>query len=329
MKSRFKHWLMGPVLGLVAWLANAGVLPGPVVSTQWLAQNRDQVQVVAVMSNPKLFTQKPELQKDASTGKVVLEEVGGHLAGARLIDMKTMRTDRQINGLTVKYMLPEQSVFEKAIQAAGIDAGKPIVLVPLGVDPADVDDALRVYWQLKVYGEDQMAVLDGGLAAWLLEGREISTAAAEARTGNWKAVADRGARYGASSEDVSKASTDGSATLVDARDLRSFHGLTKRDYVGAYGHVQGARNYSPELMTRPAGGAVKFMSANTYRALMQAQGVRTDAPAISYCNSGHLASGPWFVLSEILGNTQARLYDGSMHQWTLEKRPVAGAVPLD
>ena len=95
-----------------------------------------------------------------------------------------------------------------------------------------------------------------------------------------------------------------------------------------YGHLEGAKLYPTELMFKSAGGALKFLPAATYAGLMQAQGVDPKQAAITYCNSGHLSSGPWFVLSELLGNRSAKLYDGSLHQWTLEKRPMAGAVPL-
>ena len=54
----------------------------------------------------------------------------------------------------------------------------------------------------------------------------------------------------------------------------------------------------------------------------KASGVDPQASTITYCNTGHLASSAWFVLSEVLGNKQTRLYDGSMHEWTLEKRAV-------
>lgn len=313
--------LLGPVL------AQGLRLPGPLVDTAWLAANLAQVQVVDVRSHVKSFTTAPEFETDAKTGRKTLSEVGGHIPGARLIDMKAMRTDRQIGGLTVKYMLPEAAVFQKAVQAAGVDAGQPIVLVPVGSEAADVDDALRVYWQLKVYGEDRVAVLDGGMAQWLIDGRAHSTEPAAARSGNWQVGADRSARYLAGSDDVARAQAERSATLVDGRDIRQYLGLTKRDYVHAYGRLDGARLYPTELLLQNVGGAQRFLPAATYRGLLAAQGVDPAAPAISYCNSGHLASGPWFVLSELLGNPDARLYDGSLHQWTLEKRPLASAVP--
>jgi len=50
---------------------------------------------------------------------------------------------------------------------------------------------------------------------------------------------------------------------------------------------------------------------------------------VVYCNSGAQSSLPWFILSEVLGNKSAKQFDGSLHQWTLEKRPLVGAVPLN
>lgn len=299
------------------------------VDGAWLAAHLNEVQVFEVRGNAKSFTAAPEFETDAKTGKKVLAEVGGHIPGARLMESKALRVDKKVGELTVKYMLPEQAAFEKIMQAAGVDADKPIVLVPLGVDMADLDDALRAYWQLKVYGEDQLAVLDGGMAGWLLEGRAHSSEAAPAKTGSWRAKADRSAQYLADSEAVAAAVAAKSATLVDGRDLRSFHGLSKRDYVYAAGHIPGAKVLPPELLSKPvAGGAVRLQSLATYRGLVAASGIDADKPAIAYCNSGHLAAGPWFVMSELMGMRNARLYDGSMHQWTLEKRAVEGAVPL-
>ncbi len=328
MNHRIKTMVVAGWLGCGLTLVMAGTLPGPVVNTEWLAANLDKVQVVSVLGNAKLFTTAPEFEKDAKTGKDVLSEAGGHIAGARLIEMKPMRVERQVGDLKVKYLIPEKASFEKLIQSAGVDAGKPIVFVPVGAEAADVDDALRVYWQFKVYGEAEMAVLDGGMSAWLKDGRAVSTEAAPAKTGTWVAKADLSAQYFASSDDVAQASQKGSAALIDARDAGNFHGLSKRDYVYAPGHIQGAKLYSSDLLFKNSGGTVKFMAPATYTALLSAQGIDPKMPTVSYCNSGHLASGPWFMSSEILGNRSAKLYDGSMHQWTLEKRDVVGAVPL-
>ena len=306
--------------------AQALDVPAAVVNMDWLGKNLSEVQVVEVRTDMGSLKRQPELAVDKKSGKKVVVDVGGRIEQARVIDMKAMRTTRKMGELSVQYMLPERADFEKAIQAAGIDAGKPIVLVPMGQAIEDIDDALRVYWQFKVYGEANVAVLDGGQAAWLLDGRDTTQTPVVARVGNWKAGGEHMQSF-ADSGDVANASQTG-GQLVDARPAAQFYGLVKRDYVYSFGHVANARLVSPDMLTRNSQGVAYFYPAKTYASLFAAAGVDPAKPAITYCNSGHLASGPWFILSEIVGNKQTRLYDGSMHQWTLEKRPTV-AVTLN
>ena len=327
MIQNIQRWATGLSASLCVLASQAGVLPGPLVDTHWLAAHADEVQVVEVRGNAKSFTAQPEVSTDAK-GKKTIDEIGGHIPGAVVIDAKKMRVERQIGDQKVKYMIPAAADFEKFVRTAGVNASKPLVLVPVGLDVADMNDALRMYWQFKVYGQDEMAVLNGGYSSWLLEGRPVETKAAAA-TGDWTVKADRTAQYMASSDDVAKAIKKHSATLVDSRDAPLFHGVVKRDYVFGYGHLAGAKLYSADLMFKSAGGSLKFMPAATYGALMKAQGINPAAAAITYCNSGHLSSGPWFVMSEMLGDKSVKLYDGSLHEWTLEKRELTGAVPLN
>lgn len=322
MKTLFKSLA---AFGLAAALlpARAVDLPGAVVDTAWLASHQTEVQVVEVRSDAASFTRQPVFETNAKTGKKTLGEVGGHLASARLVDFKDVRAEREIGGQKVKYLLPAKVDFQTRMQAAGVTADKPLVLVPVGQDIADIDEALRLYWTFKVYGEDRIAVLDGGIAAWLAEGREVSSAPVAARAGDWRARAER-TELLAGSDDVAGASGGKGGQLVDARALPQYFGLSKRDYVGGYGHVAGAKVLAPELLTRAASGALYFHPARTYEALLHASQIDPAAPTIAYCNSGHLAAGPWFILSEIVGNKAARLYDGSLYLWTLEKRPLVG-----
>lgn len=313
--------------GLAAASALAQALPGPVVNTAWLAANLDKVQVLDLRGSAKSFTTDPEF--DEVKGKKVVDEVGGHIAGSRLMEFKTIRVEREINGNKVKYMVPERAVFEKMVQDAGIDGDKPIVIVPVGLSLSDVNDGMRLYWQFKLYGEDKVAMLDGGMAAWLQEGRPYVKDALVAKVGNWKSAADRAAQLFADSTDVAAIVEKKSAQLIDGRELPQFHGLMKRDYVYAYGHIDTAKPLSPDTTYKKDGSAIKLLSANTYRGVLQAQGIDPAAPSVVYCNSGAQSSLPWFILSEVLGNQSAKQFDGSLHQWTLEKRPLVGAVSLN
>ncbi|MDM7456130.1 MAG: rhodanese-like domain-containing protein [Tepidimonas sp.] len=312
------------VLAAGAWAQ--GVLPAPVVSTQWLADNLDKVQVIEIRNDGKSFTREPEFET-TKDGKKVLDEFGGHIPGSRLFLAKDLRTEREIGGNKVKYLLPDRATFEKTVQTVGVLADKPIVLVPEGQKISDFNDAARLHILLKAYADTPVAMLDGGMVAWLLEGRPWSKDAPAPLTSTWKATAERFANFVADSPDVASAMEKNDVQLVDTRSSSMYLGIFKRDYVYAYGHIPGARSVPLETLFVNRSGTIRLLKPETYRAVFQSLGVDPAKPLITYCNSGNDSSLPWFIAHEILGNAQARNYDGSLHQWTLEKRAMNAPVP--
>jgi thiosulfate/3-mercaptopyruvate sulfurtransferase len=319
---KFRSFLLAITLSSIMLLAGtawAVDLPGSIVDTQWLAKNLKEVQVIDVRSNKSTFITQPVIELQEKEKREVLTQIGGHIEGAVLLPYKSIRGERQIDGQKVKYLLPEKADFEKLMQEAGLQADKPIIIVSTGMTAKRVTEGLRLYWQLKYFGEDQVAVLDGGLAAWLNDGHEVVTTAAAPKIGDWKATSTR-TELLATPNDVASAGTD--VQLVDARSTEQYYGIDKRNYVSAFGHIKGAKMLPSEVMYRKDRDAVKFYSPDAYRSILQVSEIETDQPTIFYCNSGHLATGPWFVEYELIGNKKARLFDGSMHQWTLQNRPV-------
>lgn len=315
------RWMAGSILLAMASWAYALQVPGPVVDGAWLTKNSAEVTVLDVRPNQKSFTAAPQFETDAKSGKKFLVELGGHIADAVPVDNKKVRVDRVVNGLKLSGMIPERADFEKLVRSWGVQAGHPVVVVSAGMEPIDFNEAARLYWQFKVYGEDNIAVLNGGTAGWIAEGREISSAPVKVGEGNWVSRADRTSELVATSDDVARAIST-KTQLVDARDNATFLGLTKPGSVSAYGHLQGAKNVPTTLMSTPGGEAARLLAAQTYVDVFKMSGADAGAATITYCNTGHQASGTWFVMSEILGNKQTKLYDGSMHQWTMEKRAV-------
>lgn len=298
-----------------------GGLPGPVVNAQWLASHLDQVTVLDVRSDVDAFTGMPEFEVNEKTGAKTLVTVAGHIPNALLVDFDRTRSPRTVGGRKVEKMLPEKAAFEALMQEAGLSAGKPIVITANGQTVDEIDMAARLYWSLKVYGEDRIAILDGGDAGWLGAGLTLVSDKPATARGDWKATAERRELL-AEASDVEKAAA-AKVQLVDARPLPQYAGLTfKKPLVTAGGHVSGARNLPTDVHTRAAGGAQIFLSPAEYRGIMALQGIDPAAPSISYCNTGHLASGAWFVMSEVLGNRSVKLYDGSMHDWTGSGHPV-------
>jgi len=321
------QWFLAFALISLVSLAQAINLPGPVVSADWLANNMSEVQVIEVRTDIASYLRNPEFDTDKKTGQKFLVEVGGHIVSSTLLDFKKVRVDRLVGGKKIKFLIPEKPDFEKLVQSLGINSDKPIVLVPIGQDMSDIDEALRTYWSFKVYGEDQVAVLDGGIAGWLSEGREFTTATTPKATGNWLAKAERKELI-ASSDEVAAASRSGKPQLLDARQPAQYLGLAKRPDVMTFGHIAGSKELAPELLARSSNGALYFWQKKTYDALLAANGLNSKGQTIAYCNTGHLAAGGWFVMSELVGNKSTKLYDGSLYLWTLEGRPLVG-VPLN
>ncbi len=309
-------WTLAASLQPVA----AAGLPGPLVTPEWVSAHLGEVTVLDIREDPESFTAEPVFEADAKTGAKVLSEVGGHVPGARLVDYADARVEREIGGHRIKGMLPDRVAFEALMRAAGIGAGRPVVIASPGATLEDLDTAARLYWSLKFYGEDDVAILDGGTAGWLQAGLAFETAAPAAVAGDWTASAERRELL-ADSEDVARALAQGTQ-VIDARPLPFYLGLQKKPNVAAPGRIAGALNFPPDVRAVPADGGFRFLTPDQYRKVFARFGIDTSEPAVTYCNTGHLASGAWFVLSELLGNREVRLYDGSMTQWTAEGRPV-------
>lgn len=325
MKASLALKLGGPLLAvlLAAPAFAETALPGPVVNAAWLKAHLSEVVVLDVRDDLKTLAAEPEFETDAKTGQKKLSGVGGRIEGSLPVDFNKIRVDREVGGKKITKMLPGKAEFQELMQAAGLNKGMPIVIASTGDDAGQVEEATRLYWSLKVYGADHMAVLDGGVAAWLAAGNPVTTAAATATRGNWEA-GDARADLIAEAADV-EAAAKKKVQLIDARPLPQYLGLSfKKPVVLAGGHVAGAKNFPTDVRFKAAGPAQVFLSADEYRYVMKAQDVDAGAPSIAYCNTGHMASGLWFIQSEILGNSKARVYDGSMHEWTTLGKPVVG-----
>lgn len=300
-------------------IAHAVNLPGPLVETDWLAKNKDNVVILDIRKDVKSFTKKPVFKKNKKTGKSKLKKVGGHIPGSTLVNYKKLRTKIKVNGQTVQKMRVGKEAFEKLLQASGVNKDSKIVIVSKGENNGHLTIATRFYWQMKYYGHDNMAILNGGMAQWIIDKRKVRTKASKAKKGNWVSTAER-KEILATSKDVA-AAVKSKTQLVDTRAISLYLGTwRKKSYVYANGHIPGAKPYPNELLSTKM--PAKFLKVSDSKSLFEQMGISTDKKSVTYCNSGHLATGSWFVLSELMGNKNVKMYDGSMHQWTLEKNDV-------
>lgn len=308
------------IMGLIFIpLVQAGTLPGALVETDWLANNMDKVVILDVRKDVKSFTKKPVFKKDKKSGKSKLKKVAGHIPGSTLVSYKKLRGKKKIDGRTVKKMLVSKAAFEKLLQKSGVNKDSAVVIVYKGQSNSDLTIATRFYWQMKYYGHDNMAILNGGMAQWIIDKRKVSSKSGKTKKGNWVATTERNEIL-ANSKDV-EAAVSSKGQLVDTRPISLYLGTwRKKSYVYANGHIPGAKPYPNELLSSKM--PAKFLKVSDSKLLFNQMGIETDKESITYCNSGHLATGSWFILSELMGNKNVKMYDGSMHQWTLEKHDV-------
>lgn len=308
---------------LVASGANALELPGPVVTPAWVNEHRAQLVVLDVRSDVDAFTVAPEYETDAKTGAKKLVAAGGHLEGARLVDFNLTRVSVMVGDKKIDKMLPSGEAVQSLMRGLGVGQDDVLVITSVGEASDEVDMAARLYWTLKIYGEKDMALLDGGNVGWLAAGLPVSTAPmATVAAGDWTA-SELDKTWLAEIDDLKPAGA--APMLIDARPSPQYHGLYfKKPAVAAGGHVAGALSFPIDMQTRQVGLAQTFMTPAQYAKVLSALDIKPQPGAISYCNTGHMAAGAWFVLSEIMQLDGVRLYDGSMHEWTTLGRPVVG-----
>jgi thiosulfate/3-mercaptopyruvate sulfurtransferase len=301
--------------------AAATRVPGPLVDTAWLAtqlQNPDVV-IIAVRDDPANFDrQHTEKEKADPKAPIV-----GHIPGARLLDWKLVRETREIDGVKLDKMVPLAKNFEAVMRKLGVRNDQAIIIAVNGKDSSAVTMGTRVYWTLKYFGHTNMALLDGGLKKWQAEARPVAYDNPAIVASQFVAGAVRNELL-AQLGDVQKATATGASQLIDGRTADYYIGQNMTSDVKGKGHIPGSRMMAHKDLIDEKTGT--FLPRSELLALAGDAGIKTDGEAITYCNTGHLGSGPWFVLSEVLGNSKAKLYDGSMHEWTKDSsRPLSRA----
>jgi thiosulfate/3-mercaptopyruvate sulfurtransferase len=278
----------------------------PLVSTSWVKQHLKDADLVVLDI------------RSAIDGGGVEAYVAGHIPGAVHSDYDKGGWRVTRNG--VPFMLPTLAELEKLIGETGIDEDSHVVVVPAGVSATDFGSAARVYWTLKVAGLTRVSILDGGFAAWRNEGNAVEKGPSKPSPKIFTASLNKSLFVDA--REVEAIERDGGATLVDARPASFFAGKEKAPAAQAYGHIPGAVSLD----------SATFYDASTNRLKPKAELATLAAsavpvgPAVAYCNTGHWAATDWFVLSELLGRKDTKLYYGSMVDWTADaSRPLVSA----
>ncbi len=272
----------------------------PLVSADWLA---------AHLGDPGIFVL--DIRSVDGGGKAAYEQA--HVPGA-------IHTDYVADGWRTTIgmasgMLPEPAFLARLLGGLGITVAHHVIVVSAGNSAGDLSAAARVVWTLKIVGHDAVSLLDGGMLAW--QGRPTE-AGYRARTPAPDYPVKLRPALRAELAEVVRAIADHSEVMLDSRSASYFEGREKSPQAKRGGRLPAAVQVEH----------TRCFDAANKRLLPVAELEKLFAglpplPVVNYCNTGQQAATTWFVLSEVLGRPNIKLYDGSMSQWTEDdSRPV-------
>ncbi|MEX1158179.1 MAG: sulfurtransferase [Thermomicrobiales bacterium] len=273
------------------------VNPDVLVSTDWVAQHKDDPNVVVVESDED----------------VLLYELG-HVPGAVKIDWHEDLQDATDRDFV------DADGFNALMSRFGI--GRDTTVVFYG----DKNNwwAAYAYWFFRYMGHDQVKIMDGGRRKWEEEGREMTREVPQRAATQYTGAKARPELRAFRDEVVKHIGYKGrqkvgdSGPLVDVRSPGEYSGelLHMPDYPqeGAMrgGHIPGAANI-PWAQAVAEDGT--FKPASALKELYEGKGITADKDVVVYCRIGERSSHTWFVLHELLGYPNVRNYDGSWTEW--------------
>ena len=267
--------------------------PRTLVSTDWLAAHMKDPDLRILDGSWYL----PQLERDARA-----EYEAAHIPGARFFDIDDIADHRS----ELPHMAPPVEKFMSRLRAMGVGDGHQVVVY----DGMGVSSAARVWWTFRLMGQNNVAVLDGGLPKWLAEGRETEDLPPMVRDRHMTVRLQN--HLVRDVTQVSAAAKLGDYEIIDARSVGRFRGEEPEPREGLRGgRVPGSKNVPfTELLN--ADGTMK--SPEACRAIFEAAGVDLSKPAITSCGSGVTAAILNLAL-ERTGHHNHALYDGSWAEW--------------
>ncbi|MEP7054590.1 MAG: sulfurtransferase [Actinomycetota bacterium] len=265
------------------------------------------------MSRTDVLVDADWAESHLDDSKVVFVEVDedvsaydtGHIPGAVRLDWKSELQDPVIRDFV------DKAQFEKLLSAKGISNDDTVVLYGGNNNWF----ASYAYWYFKLYGHDDVLLLDGGRKKWELDNRKQT-----------QEVLDRQpTSYTAKEQDTSiRAFRDqvkdaiGTVNLVDVRSPDEFSGKLlapahlPQEQSQRPGHIPGAKNIP---WSKAANDDGTFRSDDELKSLYEGAGINLATDTIAYCRIGERSAHTWFVLHELLGQPNVRNYDGSWTEW--------------
>lgn len=244
----------------------------------------------------------------------------GHVEGAISAPYSLFRGPAENPG-----QLIDVPSFEVSLEKIGLEQDAPIVIISQGNNNSDFGAAARVYWTLKSTGFTDLTILNGGQDGWVAAGLPIGNQATTLPASELDLEFNR-TWYADTAHVAGVVNGSSSAVLADARLTAFYQGDRAHPAASQPGTLPGAVN---QPFTQFFDGESSAISSKVDIAeLKKTLNVQDGQEVISFCNTGHWAATHWFATSEIAGVENAKLYAGSMVEYSQNDLPMANTPGL-
>jgi thiosulfate/3-mercaptopyruvate sulfurtransferase len=280
--------------------------PESLVSTEWLAEH---------IRDPNIRVLDSSFKQPGVTPTARADYDAGHIPGAVYFDIDDVAQPET----SLPHMIPSAERFAEKMAQRGIGNDDKVIVY----DANGLSSAGRAWWMLRLFGHDNVALLDGGLPKWKREGRPLETATPSIPKRRFTARFDAGMVRDKAAVIANIANKN--ELVVDARSAGRFDGSAEETWPGRRrGHIPGSRNLPFDLVTDPQTKQLK--DADALKALFAEAGVPLDAKIVTSCGSGVTACAVAFAL-HLIGHPGAAVYDGSWSEWGLPDGPPIATGP--
>ncbi|NLD38929.1 MAG: sulfurtransferase [Desulfatiglans sp.] len=287
--NRLPVMLLLMILVMLPSACKAREIP-PFVSTDWLEQNIN-IPGITILD----IREDEEYQK-------------GHIPGAINVSVNSWAVEK--SGLVRE--LPDEKELLELLGSIGVKVDSKIVVVGRGISDFDRADAIRVAWTILIAGVKNVSVTDGGFSKWVNEKRVVTLDSPVVKSLKYDGKID-------TSSVVSKAyvlNKIGKTVIVDNRTPDVYSGAKTEPWAPKPGHIKGAVNL-PTPFIFDENGMLKGLSELEAMA-QDVIGKERSQELIFYCGAGPFSSVWSYLLTEMLGYTNVKVYDGSMQEWIME-----------
>ena len=265
----------------------------PLVTTEWLAAELGKTDIRVI--DATLF-----LAQHGRDARAEFESA--HIPGAVFFDIDEVSDTTS----SLPHMLPPPEKFASRMQALGLGDGSRIIVY----DNSPLRSAARVWWMLTLFGAHEVAILDGGFAKWVAEGRATESGKPIVRHRHFTVWADK------SLVRDSKQMTENLRTkaeqVVDARSAGRFAGTDPEPRAGLRsGHIPGSKNLPYDQLFNEDG---TYKNPEAIKAAFDASGVDFSKPVVATCGSG-VTSAVLAFAATMIGHPKMAIYDGSWSEW--------------